>query len=69
MEVLLECELGFAPVWFDGEYEGVGTDNTGGIVSTLVLRVILIGITVVSVDVWTDCCWRLSLENPHVEGE
>ena len=42
------------PVWFDGEYEGVRTDDTSGIVGTLILEVILVEVTVVSVNVGPD---------------
>ena len=41
-------------VVFDAEYEGGGTDNTGGIVDTVVLGVVFVEITVVC-HLWEVC--------------
>ena len=40
---------------FDAEYEGGGTANTGGIVDTVILGVVLVEITVVTVDLLSTC--------------
>ena len=40
-------------VVFDADCEGGRTANTGGIVDTVILGVVLVQITVVIVDIWT----------------